>query len=75
MHTLKNFLIITAISSLTILTFSCNNNNATKTVKETTRNNKEYDSTYICPMHCKGSGSETPGECPVCGMKYIKNPN
>lgn len=33
----------------------------------------EYTSNYICPMHCDGSGSEEPGECPVCGMDYVKN--
>ena len=34
---------------------------------------KEYTSKYICPMHCEGSGSEEPGECPVCGMDYVLN--
>jgi len=33
----------------------------------------EYTSEYICPMHCDGSGSAEPGECPVCGMDYVKN--
>lgn len=33
----------------------------------------EYTSAYICPMHCKGSGSDQPGTCPVCGMDYIAN--
>lgn len=32
---------------------------------------KEYTSAYICPMHCKDSGSETEGKCPVCGMDYV----
>ncbi len=36
---------------------------------------KEYTSLYVCPMHCKGSGSDTPGTCPVCGMDYVKNEN
>ncbi|MDX1665645.1 MAG: heavy metal-binding domain-containing protein [Saprospiraceae bacterium] len=31
----------------------------------------EYTSTYVCPMHCEGSGSEEPGKCPVCGMDYV----
>lgn len=34
---------------------------------------KEYTSTYVCPMHCEGSGSETEGKCPVCGMAYVLN--
>ncbi len=37
--------------------------------------NKEYDSKYICPMHCEGSGSNQPGDCPVCHMHYKKNKN
>ena len=32
---------------------------------------KEYTSAYVCPMHCEGSGSEEPGQCPACGMDYI----
>ena len=32
---------------------------------------KEYTSAYVCPMHCKGSGSEEAGKCPVCGMSYV----
>ena len=31
----------------------------------------EYTSDYVCPMHCKGSGSDEPGKCPVCGMDYV----
>ncbi|HQU57582.1 MAG: hypothetical protein KDD02_18945 [Phaeodactylibacter sp.] len=31
---------------------------------------KEYTSAYVCPMHCEGSGSDQPGNCPVCGMDY-----
>lgn len=34
---------------------------------------KEYTSTYICPMHCEGSGSDVAGDCPVCGMAYVEN--
>ncbi|MBK8954943.1 MAG: hypothetical protein IPM34_05220 [Saprospiraceae bacterium] len=35
----------------------------------------EYTSKYICPMFCKGSGSDQPGVCPVCGMDYVLNEN
>ena len=34
---------------------------------------KEYTSAYICPMHCEGSGSDEPGNCPKCKMAYIEN--
>ncbi|MEZ4888295.1 MAG: heavy metal-binding domain-containing protein [Chitinophagales bacterium] len=33
----------------------------------------EYGSTYVCPMHCEGSGSDVAGSCPVCGMEYVLN--
>ncbi|MDP4711656.1 MAG: hypothetical protein NWS63_10710 [Saprospiraceae bacterium] len=35
----------------------------------------EFTSAYVCPMHCKGSGSDEPGKCPVCGMDYMANTN
>ena len=34
---------------------------------------KEHTSKYVCPMHCEGSGSEAAGECPVCGMDYVRS--
>ena len=37
------------------------------------KNSKEYASAYICPMHCKGSGSDKAGKCPVCKMDYVAN--
>ena len=36
---------------------------------------KEYTAKYVCPMHCKGSGSDKPGECSECGMDLIENQN
>lgn len=33
---------------------------------------KEFTSVYVCPMHCQGSGSASPGTCPVCGMDYVQ---
>jgi len=35
----------------------------------------EYTAKYVCPMHCKGSGSDKPGKCKVCEMDMIENPN
>lgn len=32
---------------------------------------KEYTSAYVCPMHCKDSGGDQAGTCPVCGMDYV----
>lgn len=31
----------------------------------------EYTSAFVCPMHCKGSGSDEAGTCPVCKMDYV----
>jgi hypothetical protein len=36
---------------------------------------KEFTAKYICPEHCKGSGSDKPGKCADCGMDLIENPN
>ena len=36
---------------------------------------KEFTSAYVCPMHCEGSGSDEPGQCPVCEMDYKENPD
>ncbi len=35
----------------------------------------DYDHAYICPMHCENSASMEPGQCPVCGMDLVKNPD
>ena len=32
---------------------------------------KAFTSTYVCSMHCDGSGSEAEGKCPVRGMDYV----
>lgn len=31
----------------------------------------EFTSTYVCPMHCPGSGSGMEGICQICGMNYV----
>lgn len=41
--------------------------------QQTEKHSKEYTSAYICPMHCQGSGSDTAGTCPTCGMDYVQN--
>lgn len=51
---------------MTACTTSTNNNDENK-------QGKEQSSAYVCPMHCEGSGSDSAGQCPVCGMDYIKN--
>ena len=63
--TLKIFLLF-AISSFMA---SCGGNTST----EPANTGIEYTSAYICPMHCEGSGSDSAGLCPVCGMDYVVN--
>ncbi|NPA68575.1 MAG: hypothetical protein GXO50_08205 [Chlorobi bacterium] len=30
---------------------------------------------YICPLGCKKGKSDSPGNCPECGMELIENPD
>lgn len=46
---------------------------ADNTSTQTEEAGPEYTSNYICPMHCKGSGSDKAGKCPTCGMDYVMN--
>lgn len=48
---------------------------ATDAATDAAHSGPEYTSAYVCQMHCKGSGSAEPGNCPVCGMAYIANEN
>lgn len=75
-----SFLLIPVFLAFALV--ACNNeSNATQTdqSKESTdregdaKQGKEYTAAYVCPMHCEGSGSDSPGTCPVCGMDYVKN--
>ncbi|MDF1868354.1 MAG: heavy metal-binding domain-containing protein [Saprospiraceae bacterium] len=69
MKNLKFILLSLAFVASSIAIYSCGDN--TEESKE--QQGKEYTSTYICPMHCDGSGSDKPGKCPVCDMDYVKN--
>ncbi len=72
---LSMFLLL--IAALTLA--SCGGNTAsstdtgTDTMEEANKQGPEYTSAYICPMHCKGSGSAEAGTCPVCKMEYVAN--
>ena len=44
-------------------------------VNENNELGKEYTAKYICPNHCKDSGSDKEGECSNCGMEFMENPN
>jgi uncharacterized paraquat-inducible protein A len=59
---------------LMLTTVSCKDPKKGDTTTKTEQTEKkEYASAYVCPMHCEGSGSDAEGECPKCGMNYVKN--
>jgi len=70
---MKYLLSLMLIFGLGVAVISCNSSDSstTKIEKATDKNGKEYKSSYICPMSCKGSGSDQPGKCPACKMDYV----
>ena len=52
---------------------ACNQKNSNQEKESIEQQGKEYTSAYVCPMHCEGSGSDSAGTCPACGMDYVKN--
>jgi hypothetical protein len=75
MKTVKTILGILVVG-LMLTTVSCKDANKEDTTTKTEAvEKKEFASAYVCPMHCEGSGSEKVGECPTCGMTYVKNEN
>ena len=64
------------VLGLMLTTVSCKDaKKEDTTIKTEQAEKKEYASAYVCPIHCEGSGSDTEGECPKCGMAYVKNEN
>ena len=74
MKTVKTILGILLLSVM-LTTVSCKNDKKEEdaTTKTEQAEKKEFASAYVCPMHCEGSGSDQEGECPKCGMAYVKN--
>ncbi|MTB50405.1 heavy metal-binding domain-containing protein [Lewinella sp. W8] len=78
MRFFKSMTALMLVLSFTFAFTACGDSAATTdTATETTTvaphgEGKEHTSAYVCPMHCDGSGSDKPGECPVCGMTYAK---
>ncbi len=75
---IKTFLEITFLATL-FLSVSCKGKTKqsteanTEQIETAEKLGKEYTSAYVCPMHCEGSGSDTEGTCPKCGMDYVAN--
>ena len=72
---MKNFKsILVAMVLITAVTMVSCKENTTETKTETAeKQGKEYTSAYVCPMHCKDSGSDKEGKCDTCGMALVKN--
>ncbi len=66
---MKNSILIMTLFFLGTFMTACSNSTSSNAEKQ----GKEYTSAYICPMHCKGSGSDKEGKCPVCDMDYVAN--
>ena len=79
MHTRIRTIVALAVIGRLLSTVSCKENKQADTEVTTgqsetdTTPGKEYTAAYVCPMHCEGSGSETEGTCPKCGMAYVAN--
>ena len=76
MKKLKIYIAVLVLFTAVALLSSCGNKKEKKpdtTEQPAEKNGPEYTSAYVCPMHCEGSGSDTTGNCPVCGMDYVKN--
>ncbi len=79
MKTVKTILGVLVLG-VVLTTVSCKDAKKEDTIKteetvKTEKLGKEHTSAYVCPMHCKGSGSDKEGNCPTCKMAYVKNEN
>jgi len=63
----------TLFLSLSLLTVAVAFSSCSSNAEATDKQGKEYTSAYVCPMHCKDSGSDKAGTCPACKMAYVKN--
>ena len=72
MRNFKSILAAIIIVS-TVSMVSCKDNKAETKTETTEKQGKEYTSAYVCPMHCKDSGSDKEGKCDTCGMALVKN--
>ena len=71
---LQNLLCAFGIVCLTSISFTaCSDNHQGQTGGSEVEQTYAYTADYVCPMHCKGSGSEKAGKCPECKMDYVVN--
>lgn len=72
---MKNFksLLVAMVIIAAVSMVSCKDNTTETKTETTEKQGKEYTSAYVCPMHCKDSGSDKEGKCDTCGMTLVKN--
>jgi hypothetical protein len=74
MKTFKMLATVALFLTLSLGTWSCGGAESTQegaTTEIVHGEGNEFNSAYVCPMHCAGSGSTEAGECPTCGMAYV----
>jgi len=70
---LKSLFVLAMLSTATLIVSCSSKEKAPEKIESIDKSGPEYTSEYVCPMHCKGTGSEAPGKCPVCSMSYVLN--
>ena len=80
MNSLKSIITIGVLALTCSFFSSCNTEPKAeappKIERATDKTGKEYTSRYICPMRCKGSGTEVKDQnCPSCEMALKENRN
>ena len=54
-----------------LMTYACSGGSNNASSSGAHGANADYTSAYVCPMHCKDSGSDKKGTCGVCGMDLV----
>lgn len=72
---MKKILYFTLLIGFVFISCKSKTESQESKIQKEDQSGPEYTSAYICPMYCKGSGSDKPGLCPVCGMEYEKREN
>ncbi len=80
---MKKTILSIALALPMALLVSCGGEKPAETTEETTMEQSATEEAavvntthaYVCPMNCENSASNEPGQCSVCGMDLVKNPN
>jgi hypothetical protein len=73
----KNNLLAVIMLSTGLLFGACGSNETKEATESPVEAEVVLNTThaYICPMHCENSASMEPGQCKVCGMDLVSNPD